>query len=198
MNGAFAGYNVAAYFSEFGCITSPPRLWTETQALFSEPMSDIWSGGLAFSYFPATSSQGEFGMVTISSDNTTVTTSDDFTRLKQQYSLLSPPNSPSQTATGASTYPSCPAQNSSFIASTTLPPTPNDASCACLQNTLSCQFTPHTTNVSGIVGPLLDTGCSLLGGVGGNCNDIAGNGSTGVYGRVSFCDPCMFSILSIR
>lgn len=161
-------------------------------------MSDIWSGGLAFSYFPATSSQGEFGMVTISSDNTTVTTSDDFTRLKQQYSLLSPPNSPSQTATGASTYPSCPAQNSSFIASTTLPPTPNDASCACLQNTLSCQFTPHTTNVSGIVGPLLDTGCSLLGGVGGNCNDIAGNGSTGVYGRVSFCDPCMFSIPSTR
>ena len=46
--GHFAGYNIPAYFSEFGCITSPPRLWTEVQALFSTQMSPIWSGGTHF------------------------------------------------------------------------------------------------------------------------------------------------------
>jgi len=188
-NGAFAGYNVAAYFSEFGCITSPPRLWTEVQALFSSPMTEIWSGGLAFSYFPATSSQGQFGIVNISSDGSTVTPNADFTSLQQQYGQVSFVNNPSQASAGSATYPACPAENSTWLASASLPPTPNDAACACLESTLACQFTPPNNNFSSIVGPLLDEACGLLGQAGGNCNDIAANGSTGSYGRVSFCDP---------
>ena len=31
--------------------------------------------------------------------------------------------------------------------------------------------------------------CGLLGQNGGNCNDIAGSGSAGTYGRFAFCDP---------
>ncbi|KAH8100479.1 Glucanosyltransferase-domain-containing protein [Cristinia sonorae] len=188
-NGAFAGYNVPAYFSEFGCITSPPRLWTETQVLFSEPMSDIWSGGLAFSYFPATSSQGQFGMVEISADNKTVTTSADFDRLKAQYALVTFPTTPSKSSAGSTTYPSCPTTNSTWLASTTLPPTPNSAACACLESILSCQFTPQTDDSSKIVGPLLDQACGLLGQSGGSCDQIGGDGATGKYGVVSFCDP---------
>jgi 1,3-beta-glucanosyltransferase GAS1 len=189
VEGQFAGYNVAAYFSEFGCITSPPRLWTEVGALFSTEMTNVWSGGIAFSYFPAASGQGQFGMVTISADGSTVTTSADFTALATQYGSTTPANSPSQAAAGATTYPACPQQNSSFLASTTLPPTPNDAACNCLENTLSCRFTPADSNYSQILGTLLDTACGLLGQAGGNCNDIASNGSSGTYGRVSSCDP---------
>lgn len=124
VEGAFAGYNIPAYFSEFGCITSPPRLWTEVQAIFSTEMSPVWSGAVAFSYFPAESDQGQFGMVTI--DGNTVTTSDDFTRLAAQYSNASGPNTPSQSAAGSTQFPACPQENSTFFASTTLPPTPND------------------------------------------------------------------------
>lgn len=156
-------------------------------------MTDVWSGGVAFSYFPATSSQGQFGMVTISSDNTTVTVSDDFTRLQAQYgNVTSPPNTPS--APGSTTFPSCPAQNSTFLASTTLPPTPNDASCNCLEASLACTFAPKTSNTSAIVGPLLDLTCSLLGGAGGNCDGISANGSTGTYGAVSACSPGTFLV----
>jgi hypothetical protein len=187
-NGDYAGYNVPAYFSEFGCITKPPRLWTETAALFSSQMSAIWSGGLAFSYFPAQSAAGQFGMVTIA-DGNTVTVNEDFNRLKTQYGQLQPPNSPDKNSAGSTNYPACPQQNSSFIASTTLPPTPNDPACKCLENVLSCQFKPATTNTTGIVGSLLDTACSLLGSKGGNCNDISGNGTSGSYGRVSGCSP---------
>ncbi|OSX67830.1 carbohydrate-binding module family 43 protein [Postia placenta MAD-698-R-SB12] len=187
-NGDFAGYNIPAYFSEYGCVTSPPRLWTEVQALLSAPMTEIWSGGVAFSYFPASSAAGQFGMVTINPNNT-VTVSSDFTRLQEQYANVTPPDAPSQSSAGSTAYPGCPSENSTFSASTTLPPTPNDAACSCLENALSCQFTPTTSNTSAIVGTLINTACSLLGAQGGNCDDIAGNGTTGVYGRASACDP---------
>ncbi|KAJ3551455.1 hypothetical protein NP233_g13079 [Leucocoprinus birnbaumii] len=185
----FAQYNVVAYFSEFGCITSPPRLWTEVGALLSGNMSDAWSGGVAFSYFPASSVQGQFGMVTISDDQRTVTTSNDFNNLQQQYSSASPPNSPPQSSAGSSSYPSCSAPSTSFVASNTLPPTPNLQACDCLESALSCQFTPATSNYSVIVGELLDVGCSLLGQAGGSCSDIGGDGQAGSYGHVSGCDP---------
>src|SRR5271163_4016003 len=74
----FSSYTVAAYFSEFGCVTSSPRLWTEVGAIYSSNMTSVWSGGVAFSYFPAESPQGQFGMVTIAS-NGSVSTSTDFT-----------------------------------------------------------------------------------------------------------------------
>lgn len=56
---------VPTYMSEYGCIFSPPRLWTETAALFSSPVADVFSGGVAFSYFPT---QDGYGMVTFSGD----------------------------------------------------------------------------------------------------------------------------------
>lgn len=46
----FQNFPIPAYFSEFGCVTSPPRLWTEVQAIYGD--SDVyneWSGGVAFS-----------------------------------------------------------------------------------------------------------------------------------------------------
>lgn len=155
-------------------------------------MSPVWSGGVAFSYFPATSAQGQFGMVTISSDGSTVTTSSDFDNLKSQYNAASPPTTPSQSAAGTTSYGSCPQQNSSWLASTTLPSTPNLAACQCLENNLSCQFTPTTNNYTAIVGALLDYGCSIIGQSGGSCAAIAANGSTGQYGVVSECDPSEF------
>ena len=158
-------------------------------------MTEIWSGGIAFSYFPAESGQGEFGMVTISGN--TVTTSTDFTRLAAQYSKSTPPNSPTQTSSSSSTYPSCPSQNSTFLASSTLPPTPNDAACNCLESGLSCDFSPpagtNTTAINVINGQLLGTACGLLSTSGGNCNDISSNGTTGSYGRVSFCAASGYS-----
>lgn len=186
-NTAFQDYNVAAYFSEYGCIFQPPRLWTEVAALFSSPMTDIWSGGIAFSYFPAQSAQGQFGMVTISGN--TVTTSDDYDRLKAQYSQVSAPNSP--TATGSTTFPTCPAEDgTNQLASTNLPPTPNQKTCDCVVSALACRFDPKTTNTSVIIGTLIDEGCNLLGQQGGSCDSISSDGAAGKYGAVSFCDPC--------
>ncbi|TFK30742.1 1,3-beta-glucanosyltransferase [Coprinopsis marcescibilis] len=184
----FADYNVVAYFSEYGCVRSPPRVWTEVDALFSSDMSDVWSGGIAFNYFPA-ESDGQYGLVTISASGDLTPTS-EFTALGERYTAATGPDSPSRDSVPASTYPAC---GTTLAASNTLPGTPDDDSCGCLQTALSCQFRPRAgldaTGVSDIVGELINVGCSLLDGAGGSCADIGGDGLTGVYGRVSGCDP---------
>lgn len=184
---SFTNYPIAAYFSEYGCVTSPPRLWTEATALFSSQMTPVWSGGIAFSYFFAV---GGYGMVNISSDNTTVTVSDDFNRLKNVLSTITTINDPVQSSASQSSYPSCPSANTTFLASSSLPPTPNLSACNCIvKNSLSCLFTPTTPQGVNGVGSLLDLGCQLLGQNGGSCDAIAGNGQTGTYGALSGCDP---------
>ncbi|KAI0271621.1 glycoside hydrolase family 72 protein [Gloeopeniophorella convolvens] len=187
--GSFAGYNVVAYFSEFGCNDPSPRVWTEVPALFGSQATPVWSGGIAFSYFPATSDQGQFGMITLSPDGSTVIPNTDFENLKTMYDQVQFINDPPQSSAPSASYPSCPQDNSTFLASTTLPPTPIDAACQCLEAGLSCQFNPQTTNTSGIVGPLLDQACSFLGSAGGTCDSISGNGQTGQYPLVASCDP---------
>lgn len=135
-------------------------------------------------------------MVTLSADESTVTVTQDFTNLQAAYGNVTFVNTPAQSSAPAATYPACPSQNSSFVASTTLPPTPNDADCQCLEANLDCQFNPQTSNTTGILGPLLDTACSLVGTAGGNCNAISGSGQTGQYGLVSPCDPCKLALSS--
>lgn len=149
-------------------------------------MSPVFSGGVAFSYLPATSVQGQFGMVNISTDGNTVTTSNDYTLLQAQYGNATGPNTP---GAGTATYPSCPPTSTAFVASVNLPPTPNEAECNCLESNLGCVFTPATANYTTVVGSLLDTACSLLGQKGASCSDIGGDGQAGTYGRVSGCDP---------
>jgi hypothetical protein len=184
---AFADYNVVAYFAEFGCITKPPRLWTETEALFGSQMTPVWSGGLAFSYFPSVSNDGQFGLVNIS--GSTVTTGSDFDTLKTEYAKISFINTPTQAAAPAAAYPSCAAPTSDFVAANALPATPNGNACNCVESALSCQFTPATTNTSAIIGTLTDQACQFLGQASLNCNDISSNGTTGVFGVMAQCDP---------
>lgn len=193
-NDDFSDLNIPAYFSEFGCVTSPPRLWTEVQALFGPEMVPNWSGGLAFSYFPA---QGGYGMITLSPDNTTVTTSNDFNLLMAQYSNVSFINSPSQSAAGQTQFPACPQPNSTFLASSTLPPTPNDSVCQCLaQKSFTCDFIETANpNEAAVVGDLTNVACSLFGQQGGSCSPIGGSGSSGQYGTLSFCDPGISNFL---
>jgi len=188
ITGNFAGYNVVAYFSEYGCNNPYPRPWADVAALFGASAAPVWSGGIAFSYFPDTSDAGQYGMVNISADGSTVTTSTDYSNLQAAYGAVTFVNNPAQSSAAAS-YPACPAQNSSFLASPTLPPTPNDAACKCMQANLDCLFNPQTSNTTAIVGPLLGVACGLISQAGGNCNALSASGSTGTYGLVSSCDP---------
>ncbi|KAF7350284.1 1,3-beta-glucanosyltransferase [Mycena venus] len=211
LNSRFANYGVAAYFSEFGSenCNPNPRLWTEIPVMFryslhstvlvpainlvhfplSEPMTNVWSGGVAFSYFTDMSKGHDFGMAALSPDNSSVTTNADFDNLAAKFNAVTFVNSP---AKGASTpsLPSCPSPSPpGWNASNTLPATPNDAACGCLANELSCVFTPPSPDYMVLVGQLIGIACGLVAQAGGTCDDISSNGVTGTYGRLAMCDP---------
>lgn len=159
-------------------------------ALYGPEMNKDWSGGIAFGYFNAT---GGYGLVEITgSDNQTVVTNDDFTRLKEQYGNVTFTTTPTQADAGQDVFATCPSPTPPiWLASTNLPPTPNDGACQCLnQNAFSCKFIQTSSpQESAIVGELINEGCSLLGAQNGSCDPIGGSGITGKYGAVSFCDP---------
>ncbi|KZV92110.1 hypothetical protein EXIGLDRAFT_675503 [Exidia glandulosa HHB12029] len=191
-NTAFSTYNIPAYFSEYGSNANfpTPRPFTEVAALFGPEMSQTWSGGLAFSYFQGTE-QG-FGVVDLSEDGSTVTPNQDFTNLQTQYGAVTFQTTPAMADAGATQYPACVEPDGvNFLGSNTLPPTPNQDACNCVVEKASpCVYQARTENFSAVVGPLFSFACSTLGSQGSDaCSDLAANGTTGVYGPMSACDP---------
>ncbi|KAJ6476909.1 1,3-beta-glucanosyltransferase [Mycena sanguinolenta] len=192
LNSEFANYSVAAYFSEFGSENCHPvpRVWTEVPVMFSEPMTNIWSGGLAFSYFSDLSKGADFGMATISADNTTVITNADFANLAAAYKAATSVTSPVKGSVTTPALPACPTSTPpAWNVSTTLPQTPDDAACGCLAEKLSCLFEPPTPDYMMLVGDLIGIACGLVQTAGGTCADISSDGVAGTYGRVAMCDP---------
>ncbi|KAJ7659508.1 Glucanosyltransferase-domain-containing protein [Mycena rosella] len=192
MNARFANYEVAAYFSEFGSenCNPNPRVWTEIPVMFSAPMTNVWSGGLAFSYFSALSKGHEFGMAVVSADNTSITTNGDFDNLAAKFNAVSFANSPPQASATSVSPTACPASDAAaWPVATVLPPTPDDAACGCLANALSCVFQPPSPDYMELVGSLIGVACGLVLQAGGSCVDIMSNGTTGTYGVLAMCDP---------
>ena len=136
-------------------------------------------------------------MVNISTDGKTVATGDDFARLVQQYNNVSFIESPDTGGAGSTSYPTCAAPTANFLASNTLPPTPNSNLCDCVERTFSCLFTPQTPNYTAILGELLNYGCSQLGQNGGTCDAIGADGGAGKYGSLSGCDPSTYIVICI-
>jgi len=113
---AFANLPVAAYFSEYGCNTESPRTWTEVAAIYGDStVAQVYSGGVAFSYFP-TNDAKDFGLTTLSGD--TVTTTAEFDNLVTALSKITTfINTPAKSAATQPPFPTCPAENGSWIAS---------------------------------------------------------------------------------
>ncbi|KAJ7312644.1 1,3-beta-glucanosyltransferase [Mycena albidolilacea] len=155
-----------------------------SDSLFSQPTTDVLSGGIAYSYFP----DRGFGVTNVSSDGRTVTTNGDFDDLVAQYSQVSFVNSPAKASVPASSFAACHLP-SSLNVSLSLPPTPNKDACECLESKLSCVFSPASRDYSKILGDLTGKVCGLLPGVNGSCADISGDGTAGSYGAVAMCDP---------
>ena len=116
---AFADLPVAAYFSEYGCNTGGTRTWTEVAAIYGDSsVAQVYSGGVAFSYFP-TNDAKDFGITTLNGD--TVTTTAEFdnlvTALGQITTFI---NTPAKSAATQPPFPACPPESGSWIASTSV------------------------------------------------------------------------------
>ncbi|MCJ1282943.1 hypothetical protein MMC26_002269 [Xylographa opegraphella] len=80
----FANTTVPVFFSEYGCNKVEPRVWDDTAALFSPPMTGVFSGGLAYEY---TEGSNNFGLVNISA-NGSAQLRVDYDNLQAQLNLL--------------------------------------------------------------------------------------------------------------
>ncbi|CAG7846799.1 1,3-beta-glucanosyltransferase gel4; AltName: Full=Glucan elongating glucanosyltransferase 4; Flags: Precursor [Serendipita indica DSM 11827] len=181
---AFSDLPVPAYFSEYGC-NRDTRTWSEVPALYGTEMSAVFSGGVAFSYFP-TNDAKSYGMVTVSGN--TVTTSDEFTALATQLTGVTTIETPSQSSVTTPSLPDCPSVSADWLGSSQLPPTPNQAECDCIWRDSPCVFSPQTTNHAALFEELFQSACTYLGTSGGSCTPIGQNGTTGTYGQISSCD----------
>ncbi|WAQ92683.1 hypothetical protein PtA15_17A165 [Puccinia triticina] len=90
----FQGLSIPAFLSEFGCLNpGKNRGWGEVSALFSTLMSDVWSGGIAYNYYPT--AQG-YGLLDHSEGK--LLRNKDFEILSERYQQVKPPNMPKLTS----------------------------------------------------------------------------------------------------
>ncbi|KAF7560187.1 hypothetical protein G7046_g3981 [Stylonectria norvegica] len=61
----FTGYGIPIFLSEYGCIKNRPRTFKEMQALMSDNMTSVYSGGLLFEY---SNDVNDMGIVTIKNE----------------------------------------------------------------------------------------------------------------------------------
>ncbi|EAQ84020.1 hypothetical protein CHGG_10424 [Chaetomium globosum CBS 148.51] len=78
------GATVPVFFSEYGCNTPSPRVFTEVGTIYSSKMSDVFSGGVVYEY---TQEDNNYGLVDMKTDGSAKLRS-DFVSLKNQYSKL--------------------------------------------------------------------------------------------------------------
>ncbi|CCM06656.1 uncharacterized protein FIBRA_08940 [Fibroporia radiculosa] len=173
---------IPAFFSEDGCISDPPRTFSDVPIIFGSEMTDVWSGVIMYEYIEQSNN---YGLVNISSDGSSVATLTDFNYLKSQYATATGSSLAEASYTPTISLPvSCPASNSSWPVATALPPTPNSGECACVASQLTCisTYTDGSSDIGTALGEICGESSTA-------CSSIAGNGTEGTYGDLSMCSP---------
>ena len=176
----FANYSVPIFFSEYGCNVPSPRIFTEVLALYSSPMTDVWSGGIVYEWFQETN---DYGLVTQVGSG--VSLLPDYTAFSSQINKISPTRDQASAYTPSNAAPSCPSPTADvWEAATNLPPTPNEGLCNCVPPSLGCAARTNlpATNISALFG-------YICGDLAVDCSGINANGtSPGQYGAFSPCN----------
>uniref|UniRef100_A0A060SZZ4 1,3-beta-glucanosyltransferase n=1 Tax=Blastobotrys adeninivorans TaxID=409370 RepID=A0A060SZZ4_BLAAD len=102
----YTGYSIPMFFSEFGCNkgTQNGRPFTEIEALYSDKMSSVYSGGLVYEY---SQEDSNYGLVELNGDS--VKKLKDFDTLKKQFAKVQDPSGDGGASTSSnSTGSPCP------------------------------------------------------------------------------------------
>lgn len=174
----FADYPVPAFFSEYGCNKIRPREFTDVPVLFSDKMTDVWSGGIVYMYFEEAN---KYGLVSASGDK--VSTLPDFSNLSKQMASATPTGVESSKYSVTTTAGrSCPKVDpESWLAASALPPSPNADLCECMYDSLVC--VPKSDISDDEISDTYD----FLGNEDGVMDGVKSNGTAGTYGAYSMC-----------
>ncbi|KAJ8120966.1 hypothetical protein ONZ43_g2465 [Nemania bipapillata] len=100
----FTPTSVPVFYSEFGCNTPSPRIFTEIGAIYGSNMTAVFSGGVVYEY---SQEANNYGLVQVNDDGT-VDLLADFRTLQNQYAKLNFDSLQSVKASGKSiTPPTC-------------------------------------------------------------------------------------------
>ncbi|KAK4242120.1 Glucanosyltransferase-domain-containing protein [Achaetomium macrosporum] len=80
----FKGNSVPIFFSEYGCNTPYPRVFTEVGTIYGSQMTGVFSGGVVYEY---TQEPNNYGLLNMTTDGS-ATLMGDFLSLQSQYSKL--------------------------------------------------------------------------------------------------------------
>lgn len=172
----YQNLGIPIFFSEYGCNEVQPRKFTEVLAIYSEQMTDIWSGGIVYMYYQEANN---YGLVTIDSSGS-VSTMADFKYLLSQLASISPSYATANSASGSASVTSCPTLGANWAANTILPPTPDESICNCMDNSLTCVVADSVDESD--YEDLFDYVCGVV-----DCSGVSTNGTSGDYGAYSPC-----------
>lgn len=79
----YKDYSLPVFFTEFGCNLVMPRQWQEIEALYSEKMTGVFSGGLVYEF---TQGANEYGLVELDDKLENVESLPDYSALVKAYS----------------------------------------------------------------------------------------------------------------
>ncbi|KYK57113.1 beta-1,3-glucanosyltransferase [Drechmeria coniospora] len=178
----FQNYSVPVFFAEYGCNLpdgAENRIFQETEALYSDAMTPVFSGGIVYMYFQETN---DYGVVKVGSDGK-ATKQKDFSALKTQVNKADPKAVDRDSYTSSNKPANCPTLSDTWKASgKKLPPTPDVALCDCMSKSRSCVKSKNLGEKS--FGAIFGFICGADPEI---CTAIKGNASTGVYGAYSMC-----------
>jgi hypothetical protein len=174
----FSNLTVPIFFSEYGCNEVQPRKFSEIGTIFSNEMTDVWSGGIVYMYYQEVN---DYGLVSVI-DNSTVSTMADYKYYSSEINNINPTTAKVSQISTSGVALSCPATNKYWSAATKLPPTPNQGTCDCMANSLTCVVASDVDEKD--YNDLFSYICGVI-----DCDGINGNGSKGQYGAYSFCSP---------
>ena len=174
----FANLTVPVFFSEYGCNEVQPRQFTEIGTIFSDEMTDVWSGGIVYMYYQEVN---DYGLVSVV-DNDTVSTMADYKYYSSEINNVSPTTAKVSDISTSGSVLACPTTNKYWKAQTALPPTPNEGTCECMEKSLSCVISDDIDEDD--YEDLFSYICGTI-----DCDGINGDGSKGTYGAYSFCSP---------
>ncbi|KAL3470881.1 Glucanosyltransferase-domain-containing protein [Aspergillus californicus] len=182
LSDSFDEYSMPVIMSEYGCVITPEeRYLTEVSALYGSDMTDIWSGGLLYTY--SGGSTGNYGLVNVS--NQEVTKGDAFTTFSSRLAAVTPTSIDSDSYTPTNTeMRACPTVDSTWRASSDLPPQPDSQYCECRFGHSLCQVVDDYTDDDDVVVFTERVICDDIPEV---CN-ARSNPATGNYELYSMCN----------
>ncbi|KAF1839537.1 beta-1-3-glucanosyltransferas-like protein [Decorospora gaudefroyi] len=182
----FSDYPVPVFFAEYGCnqgLSDGPtsRPFTEVTVLYGN-MTDVFSGGIVYEWFM--NEENEYGLVSLSDNDASVSPYPDFTSLQSQLASATPTITQRSEYTPSNSAPACPSVGGTWLAQASpLPPPVNAQLCACMVDSLQCVYTSSDED------EYQDDFNYICSEDSGYCDGIARNATTGDYGSYGGCNP---------